>query len=406
MRIASGISRALKAYCLVFILCAASGDTAPAVPVLSKWTVVTPSIDNASSLKAQFRGGVRMPPYRPPPVYRAPRPPTVHRPPVLRTPRPPVLRPSTPRVPQLRVGPRYQPHIGPVRRSPVFSGRPRLRTPFNRAARPGPIRPQTSRARLHIPRAGVRARVASGANVRTPRSVRRVANKGVIRRSPPRVATYAHRGTRRLTAPRSNKRVAVNRGARRFKPANDNRRPAGVAVKRGAPSTRPKDNSFRLTAVSRRAIVGQFAKNGRGAMRAAVGITPRARLSGNPAVRIAVRQFERHISRLPPANDRRNLALRNQIWSSKPGLNSAKNAYKHWRDHRKEFPELKSANQYVNKARQFLFNPPKGTMKKLYKSGEVAMYHRESNTFVRFNKNGLPKTMMRPKDGINYWNKQ
>ncbi len=94
------------------------------------------------------------------------------------------------------------------------------------------------------------------------------------------------------------------------------------------------------------------------------------------------------------------------IWSSTKNRTSAENAFKHWQKHRSEFPELQNAKQYVEGAWKFLNDPPKGTLSKTNNRGDILRYDPSTNTFGVLSKNGVPRTMFRPRDGINYWNRQ
>lgn len=81
------------------------------------------------------------------------------------------------------------------------------------------------------------------------------------------------------------------------------------------------------------------------------------------------------------------------------------NFLKHWYDHKNEFPELKSANEYYRFALNFVKNPPDGTLIEVRATGDKLLYHPATNTFASINKDGFIKTVFRPKDGILYWNK-
>jgi uncharacterized protein RhaS with RHS repeats len=94
------------------------------------------------------------------------------------------------------------------------------------------------------------------------------------------------------------------------------------------------------------------------------------------------------------------------LWSSTKGKSSVENAFGHWKKHRSEFPELQNAKQYAEKAKDFLNNPPKGTFTKNRPNGDVLRYDPKTNTFGVKGADGSPKTMFRPNDGIDYWNKQ
>ncbi|WP_072453900.1 hypothetical protein [Janthinobacterium lividum] len=93
------------------------------------------------------------------------------------------------------------------------------------------------------------------------------------------------------------------------------------------------------------------------------------------------------------------------IWSSKRGATSVENVYVHWKKHASEFPEFLNAKQYVDAARNFVANPPGGALIKV-KDGNTLIYDAATNTFGSRAASGVPRTMFRPRDGIEYWNKQ
>jgi hypothetical protein len=91
-----------------------------------------------------------------------------------------------------------------------------------------------------------------------------------------------------------------------------------------------------------------------------------------------------------------------KIWSSTNKRTSVQNAFKHWKDHRSEFPELCNAKQYVERSRSLFLHSEK-TLTKVRNNGEILHYQPISNTFGAFTKDGVPKTMFRPLKGIHYW---
>jgi hypothetical protein len=96
----------------------------------------------------------------------------------------------------------------------------------------------------------------------------------------------------------------------------------------------------------------------------------------------------------------------NLLWTKGHQKNGIENAFKHWKDHHRDFPELKSAKEYVEKAKGFFNDPPLGTLKKKRGNGDTLFYHKETNTFGVVDKNGTPRTFYKPKRGENYWNNQ
>lgn len=95
-----------------------------------------------------------------------------------------------------------------------------------------------------------------------------------------------------------------------------------------------------------------------------------------------------------------------KIWTSTKKLSGVENAFKHWKKHGKEFPNLNNAKEYVEATKDFLFKSPKGTLTKTRSNGDILKYHPESNTFAVMDSAGNPKTMFKPDEGLEYWLKQ
>jgi filamentous hemagglutinin len=86
-------------------------------------------------------------------------------------------------------------------------------------------------------------------------------------------------------------------------------------------------------------------------------------------------------------------------------LSAEENAAAHAAKHAGEFPEL-PPGEYVQSAQKFVQNPPQGVLTKVRPNGDTLLYDPATNTFAVRAANGAPRTMFRPTDGINYWNKQ
>ncbi|KQU77029.1 hypothetical protein ASE08_04775 [Rhizobacter sp. Root16D2] len=69
------------------------------------------------------------------------------------------------------------------------------------------------------------------------------------------------------------------------------------------------------------------------------------------------------------------------------------------------FPELANSKQYVEAAHSLAAHPPARALTKA-RGAETLMYDQATNTFLVRGADSAPKTMFRPTDGINYWNKQ
>jgi len=94
------------------------------------------------------------------------------------------------------------------------------------------------------------------------------------------------------------------------------------------------------------------------------------------------------------------------IWSSTRRKSSVENALGHWNKHKGEFPELQNAKQYAEQAKDFLTNPPQGALTKTNSLGDTLRYDPNTNTFGVLSNDSAPRTMFRPKDGMDYWNRQ
>ena len=68
--------------------------------------------------------------------------------------------------------------------------------------------------------------------------------------------------------------------------------------------------------------------------------------------------------------------------------------------------DAKTLDQYVKKAHAFVGHPPKGTLTLTRKNGDILFYDPKANVFAVSNKEGAPRTMFKPDDGMAYWQKQ
>jgi hypothetical protein len=68
--------------------------------------------------------------------------------------------------------------------------------------------------------------------------------------------------------------------------------------------------------------------------------------------------------------------------------------------------DAKTVDQFVKKAHAFVGHPPKGTLTLTRKNGDILFYDPKGNIFAVSNKEGAPRTMFKPDDGMAYWEKQ
>jgi pyocin large subunit-like protein len=66
----------------------------------------------------------------------------------------------------------------------------------------------------------------------------------------------------------------------------------------------------------------------------------------------------------------------------------------------------KSLDQFVKKAHAFVGHPPQGTLTQTRANGDTLFYDPKGNVFAVANKEGAPRTMFKPDDGMAYWEKQ
>ena len=65
-----------------------------------------------------------------------------------------------------------------------------------------------------------------------------------------------------------------------------------------------------------------------------------------------------------------------------------------------------SMEQFVSKAHAFVGHPPKGTLTLTRQNGDTLFYDPKGNVFAVADKQGAPRTMFKPDDGMDYWLKQ
>lgn len=75
----------------------------------------------------------------------------------------------------------------------------------------------------------------------------------------------------------------------------------------------------------------------------------------------------------------------------------------HWRKHGAALPEFVNAVQYVRAVNAFLRRPPRGTLVKVRPNGDRLHYHPARNLLGVLSGQGLPRTLFRPRSGIDYW---
>lgn len=67
---------------------------------------------------------------------------------------------------------------------------------------------------------------------------------------------------------------------------------------------------------------------------------------------------------------------------------------------------VRTAEDYLAKVQAFTARPPAGTERVERANGDVLLYQASTNTFAVVSREGVPKTMFKPRDGATYWAEQ
>ena len=92
-------------------------------------------------------------------------------------------------------------------------------------------------------------------------------------------------------------------------------------------------------------------------------------------------------------------------WASNRRHSGADNAQYQFGKNGADFAAA-SVDAYVAKAHAFLQSPPRGVLKAARSNGDVLYYDPKANVFVVADKDGTPRTMFKPRDGMTYWTQQ
>ena len=66
----------------------------------------------------------------------------------------------------------------------------------------------------------------------------------------------------------------------------------------------------------------------------------------------------------------------------------------------------RTPQDYLAKVQAFTARPPAGTDRVERPNGDVLLYQASTNTFAVVSRDGVPKTMFKPRDGAAYWSEQ
>jgi pyocin large subunit-like protein len=93
------------------------------------------------------------------------------------------------------------------------------------------------------------------------------------------------------------------------------------------------------------------------------------------------------------------------MWSASKRFSAEENAERAYERNGKDFG-AGSLDAFVEKAHAFVEHPPKGTLTFTRKNGDTLFYDPKANVFAVASKDGAPRTMFKPDDGLSYWEEQ
>lgn len=93
------------------------------------------------------------------------------------------------------------------------------------------------------------------------------------------------------------------------------------------------------------------------------------------------------------------------LWAANRQRSGQENAEKQFERNGKDFSAA-STDDYVRKAHAFVDAPPKDALTATRSNGDVLYYDPKGNVFAVADRQGAPRTMFKPRDGMSYWLQQ
>ena len=93
------------------------------------------------------------------------------------------------------------------------------------------------------------------------------------------------------------------------------------------------------------------------------------------------------------------------MWASNRTRSGEDNAQKQFERNGQDFAAA-SLGDYVRKAHAFVDAPPKTVLTVARRNGDVLFYDPKANVFAVADREGAPRTMFKPRDGMAYWQQQ
>jgi len=93
------------------------------------------------------------------------------------------------------------------------------------------------------------------------------------------------------------------------------------------------------------------------------------------------------------------------LWASNSRNSAQENARRQFDRNGDEFG-AKNVDDYIDRAHAFVANPPKGTLRLSRSNGDKLLYDPKGNVFAVATRDGAPRTMFKPREGMSYWREQ
>ena len=93
------------------------------------------------------------------------------------------------------------------------------------------------------------------------------------------------------------------------------------------------------------------------------------------------------------------------MWSASRRYSAEENAQRAFARNGAAFGAA-TEEQFIRKAHDFVDHPPAGTLTLTRANGDTLYYDPRANVFAVAGKDGAPRTMFKPDDGMAYWQKQ
>ena len=93
------------------------------------------------------------------------------------------------------------------------------------------------------------------------------------------------------------------------------------------------------------------------------------------------------------------------LWAANRTNTAQEAAQRRFRSYGDEFG-AKSVDEYVDKAHAFIGDPPKGTLRLTRSNGDKLYYDPKGNVFAVATRDGAPRVMFKPREGMRYWREQ